>query len=81
MDRTVKVTAAFWSKVRKTKGHWWWGGVVNADGLGLWNEGGAWVEARKVAYARCGGKPEAKLLNTCGRMSCVHPKHMQEMSA
>lgn len=68
----------FWSKIRKTRGCWWWTASTNPSGYGQLRFGKELKSAHRISYELTNGKIPKGLfvLHKCDNPSCVRPDHL-----
>jgi hypothetical protein len=70
---------AFWAKVRKSDGCWFWVGAINKKGYGTFKVGSKTVIAHRWAY---GPVPEGLTLDhLCRVRHCVNPNHLEPVTS
>lgn len=73
-----KRIAAFWKKVRKSKGCWTWTGTLFFSGYGLVHFCGRMVLAHRMSWELVKGEIPAdmQVLHECDNRVCCNPDHL-----
>lgn len=74
---TEKQIKRFWSKVKKTRGCWWWVGAKFSNGYGRFWASKEYLAHRVSWELHNGPIPEGlHVLHRCDNPSCVRPDHL-----
>ncbi len=82
MTLTASDHARFWTKVRKTRGCWYWVGARKPHGYGNFGLAGRTALPHRVSFVMHHGPIPvgAEVDHTCRKPACVNPAHLEAVT-